>query len=352
VVNEKSLMDQETLALADSTSIVRRRRLPIPADRLRALGWTEGQPLWFTRSNDDVIVRAEGPGQPIVLSPAGLVWPVENLGLTPGQILAWEPHSGGLRISAVDGLAHESYRNPKTDRFGVPVPPSWLTQAFTGKPNSGNYLERGESVVESLAELAAAAGRDLASLDGILDFGCGAGRMLRYMPKPTRAGLVGYDLHAPSIDWCRAHMPFGRWEHGRQTPPLDESDDSFDLIYAISVLTHLDEAHQDLWLSEWKRLLRPGGILIATYRSELFAEKIIKPRDARYAESVLTNLKEHGGFVYITDGGWSGIFPGYYNDAYHAQDYVNRRWGEIFEIVRIYPSGTLFNQDIALLRKS
>src|ERR1043165_8053538 len=46
--------------------------------------------------------------------------------------------------------------------------------------------------------------------------------------------------------------------------PLPYKDQMFDLIYSLSVFTHLSENHASQWLSEMNRVLKPGGILIIT----------------------------------------------------------------------------------------
>ena len=45
-------------------------------------------------------------------------------------------------------------------------------------------------------------------------------------------------------------------------------DDSFDVVYACSVFSHLPETLHLLWLAEIRRVLRPGGVLVATTLSE------------------------------------------------------------------------------------
>jgi SAM-dependent methyltransferase len=135
-------------------------------------------------------------------------------------------------------------------------------------------------------------------------------------------------------------------------PPLKEENDSFDLIYAISVLTHLNETHQDLWLAEWKRLLKPGGVLIATFRSEEFLKQFIQPRSPEYADKLLGALSANG-FAHVTDEGWAGVFPNFYNDSFHTPDYVKARWGRELDVVGIYPPAVFpgSRQDVAVLRK-
>lgn len=41
-------------------------------------------------------------------------------------------------------------------------------------------------------------------------------------------------------------------------------DASVDLIYGISVMTHIRESQQEAWLKELERILTPGGVMILT----------------------------------------------------------------------------------------
>ena len=59
-------------------------------------------------------------------------------------------------------------------------------------------------------------------------------------------------------------MPATAGAAGGILPPLPLEDESFDLIWSISVFTHLTDNSLP-WLCELHRLLRPGGLLIATY---------------------------------------------------------------------------------------
>ena len=75
----------------------------------------------------------------------------------------------------------------------------------------------------------------------VLDFGCGAGRVLRHFSTDAESGeFWGCDIDGASIDWCRANLspPF-RFFRNDELPPLPHPDQSFDLIYAMSVFTHL-----------------------------------------------------------------------------------------------------------------
>jgi SAM-dependent methyltransferase len=343
----------DPFAYADRTSIVRTHRLPVPGALLKRVGWQPGQKLAGHFTPDALELKAAPDGN-LKLSKNGVILRANGrFKLVPGDVAAFELIDGTVRVTGVDGRQHESYRQPMADSDGVPVPPSFLSQAFTMTPSALNYLNGGAQAAQMILDLVNAAGNRLTSASRILDFGCGAGRVSRALRKTTGADVVGYDLYAPAIDWCRDHMPYGRWEHGVEEPPLGEPDASFDLIFAISVLTHLNEHYQDLWLAEWRRLTKPGGLVVATFKSEHFLDNVIRPRSAEYADNVARQLAATG-FAYIVDEGWAGVFPEYYRDSFHTIDYVKSRWGREFEVVAIHPSCTLAGtrQDTAVLRKS
>ena len=107
----------------------------------------------------------------------------------------------------------------------------------------------------------------------MLDFGCGCGRVTRYWG--DFAGSVsGSDVSAKAVDWCRTNLPFARFEVNRLAPPLAFADESFDLVYALSVFTHLTDELQLAWRDELRRVLRPGGRLLLTTHGESYLPRL------------------------------------------------------------------------------
>jgi SAM-dependent methyltransferase len=100
----------------------------------------------------------------------------------------------------------------------------------------------------------------------VLDFGCGCARVLDALGRSWPAGeLVGVDVDAEAIAWCQAHLAStASFVHGPDEPPLPFASGSFDLVYAVSVFTHLSPARQEVWLDELLRVLAPGGTAIIT----------------------------------------------------------------------------------------
>src|SRR5690348_10582636 len=71
----------------------------------------------------------------------------------------------------------------------------------------------------------------------VLDFGCGAGRMLKAaVAEEPDADFWGCDIDRESIDWLARHLD-GRAHLllTRERPPMPVPDAHFHLIYAFSV---------------------------------------------------------------------------------------------------------------------
>lgn len=118
--------------------------------------------------------------------------------------------------------------------------------------------------------------------DRVLDIGCGPGAMVPGLLERTGKGgsYVGFDVHGPSIDWCRRHYgrdPRCRFELARIAStysigdggPIEEysfpvADGQADFVLAKSVFTHLMPSEAGQYLSEIHRVLRPGRPAVLT----------------------------------------------------------------------------------------
>ena len=116
----------------------------------------------------------------------------------------------------------------------------------------------------------------------------------------------------------------------------------FDLIYAISVFTHLSAEYQFLWLNELRRILKRNGILILT----LHGDKVSKylPYDVK------SRLKASG-FLYLKTANLDHIFPDWYQNAYHTENYVRSKYENYFKVLYYIPGCMRNNQDAVILQK-
>lgn len=235
------------------------------------------------------------------------------------------------------------------DVTGNPIPPQWMIQAFSNRPEISNFLKGGRDSARLLDLFCSQHGVDLSDLECFLDFGCGCARVTRWLPEYTNAQLFGTDLHENAIQWNKKWMRFGKYFVGTEKPKKLFSANMFDGLLALSVLTHLDEATQVAWLKEWARIMRPGGIAFVTFHGNGFVENVYK--GSKIGDLVSKSFKEDSGFLYLKEPLWEGIFPECYGTAYHSFGYVESVWSKYFDVMEIKQSGDFSNrQDMAVMR--
>jgi len=158
-----------------------------------------------------------------------------------------------------------------------------------------------------------------------LDFGCGAGRVLRhFLPIADRNELHGCDIDAPSIEWLGANFsPPLQVFVNEETPPLARPSDYFDVVWATSVFSHLTTYWAE-WLLELRRVLKPGGFLIASFLGEGMSSTVA---GETWNENVI------GMNVLQQSLGWDRGGP----IALLSPWWIREHWGRAFDIVELQP---------------
>lgn len=152
---------------------------------------------------------------------------------------------------------------------GMPVPPARLRLLVDGRSgDAGRFLAIGSRMAAAIRGAASAAGTRPEEMSALLDFGCGCGRVARHWAGLRGPEIHGCDYNPELVAWCRDYLPFMQSDPNALTPPAPYVAGSFDLIYALSVFSHLDEPLQHAWVSEFERLLRPGGLLVISVLGE------------------------------------------------------------------------------------
>ena len=177
----------------------------------------------------------------------------------------------------------------------------------------------------------------------VLDFGCGAGRVLRHFLDEASGGaeLWGCDTHEPSVRWVEAHLcPPLRVALTGAAPPLPWGDGTFDLVWAVAVFTHLTDSWA-AWLVELHRILAPGGLLIATFIGEGASQ------DTRQGDPWDEN--RIGMNVLCCGREWDAGGP----LALHSPWWVREHWGRAFDVIDLRPHGFTGpgGQGVAVLRR-
>ena len=156
-----------------------------------------------------------------------------------------------------------------------------------------------------------------------------------------------YDIDQLNVDWARVNIrdiPVGRCD---LYPPLPIPSESLDFIYAISVMTHLTEATQEVWLRELLRVIRPGGAVLLTTRGDhLLLEQQVR------APEVLRQLAKYGisDISQDTNLGPKLENKTYYRGTIQLRQHVEQNWSRYFEVIAYLPFG--FQQDGVVMRKT
>ncbi len=272
-----------------------------------------------------------------------------ELGYKPGDPVQFHYDGGQLDITPLETRLPDRTDDCEIDAAGVKIPPAWLIQAFTGAPDTIDHIESGKRSADYYVDLYNRLCGNYDNVERVLDFGCGCGRVLSRMPSSGGARYFGIDLHETALEWLRKTMPEGTFSAGSAMPPVDIEAQEFDLIYSVSVLTHLNREQEGAWLDEWHRLLKVGGFVIATFRAEDWVDRFTLERQKM---AIRKSWSEGDGFCYQKHRYWEGIFPEFYAGTYQTIDYVRSNWGKRFEILAIVPPADSPNeQNTVVMRK-
>ena len=147
----------------------------------------------------------------------------------------------------------------------IPVPGPKLRHRVHGNIDRNDFLNVGQKCFNDIQFAIESVNYHFDKMTSILDWGCGCGRVLRYLLQTDiKAKIFGCDIDGDLIKWCGKNIHNAKFDIVNSTPPLPYEQGQFDFIYGISVLTHLDEKMQMRWLEELNRIMKPGAILLLT----------------------------------------------------------------------------------------
>lgn len=178
----------------------------------------------------------------------------------------------------------------------------------------------------------------------ILDWGCGPGRVIRHLPSVIGNGCeyFGTDYNKQTIDWCSRNLPGISFNCNSLAAQLPYSDNYFDVIYGISIFTHLSEQLHYDWYNELFRILNPGGIMFLTTQGDNFKVKLIESELKNYnnGQLVIRGKVKEGHRTF---------------SAFHPTEFMTKLFSnvEILEHVATRPvEGGWLPQDIWIIQKN
>jgi SAM-dependent methyltransferase len=220
-----------------------------------------------------------------------------------------------------------------------------LVKRVTGQEDSRAFWQSGLKTFQDYWGLICKY-RDPKSIDRLLDWGCGPGRLIRTLIELTTiAEIHGCDIDSEAIQWSRNNIVKAEFNAIPAFPPTAYADGYFDVIIGNSIFTHLKRDVQIAWLKEIRRILKPDGLLLASVHGE-FATYL------KFPHSVKEILKE-GISDQTEDNILEGVAPkGYYRGTFQSYKYTKEVFGQYLEILDYVERGSYHFQDIVVMKKS
>ncbi len=196
------------------------------------------------------------------------------------KLLSW---ADAARFWAVRAKYARSNRAFLNEHPGSVLPPKFLMYDAYAHVDYRVYFQKGRANAEYIAGTATrhlGGDRPMA----VCEWGCGPGRIIRHLPRLLPAGsrVFGTDYNEQTVAWCSANLPQVTFRPNGLAPPLPFSPGELDMLYAVSVLTHLSEEMHLTWMAECERVVRPGGLILLTVHGDQSIAGLSKEERAAY----------------------------------------------------------------------
>ncbi len=247
-------------------------------------------------------------------------------------------------------------------RHYPPVPPEDLRRTGCGGATEHGHLWSSLEDFEVVWEAWRLHGhRPFGELGDVLDFGCGSGRLARWLARALPGATVhGCDVRAAGVEWCRQHLP-GDFRVSSTTPPLPWSHDSMDLVVALSLFSHFDRDSSAHWLRELARVCRPDGRILVTTHGAFAAWVLARSEehqrnffvDAAGASRIARSLQQDGFVFHRPPAAWLAALDGPspdYGQAFLTEPFARREWRKVAEVVACIPAALFLFQDLYVLK--
>ncbi|MGA2865102.1 MAG: class I SAM-dependent methyltransferase [Verrucomicrobiota bacterium] len=245
-----------------------------------------------------------------------------------------------------------------------PVPPNSSIRKTGGKAIWDYYLG-GLRIFHPIYACARREGIRLDENIRVLDFGCGVARPLLHFTRNCPApSFYACDVDDTSVAFVQKNYPRVKACVSRFSPPLPYESGSFDLVYAVSVFSHLSPEDQGPWLKELARVIKPGGWCFLTTEGYTSIKYRCKGMDAQ--EATLRAHLDREGFYYKEYGDWrenvrnqdtlrvTSLMVGIdrsYGSTILSPGHIRRNWPAAGFEVRAVVEGIVDGHDLVELRR-
>lgn len=184
---------------------------------------------------------------------------------------------------------------------------------FVNHPTSKNpfrdYLSDGWRTMVELQEVLDIFGLSVGRCKSFLEFACGHGRFTRHLARSLNQGqLTVSDVVPGSVDFLRGHLGVKGF-YSSTNPVALQIPERYDVIFVLSLFSHLPASVWQAWFKVLHAALLPGGLLIFSTHGEKCAR----------LEGV--DLGEHN-YKFFSSSESTALDGATYGCAYAGLDYV------------------------------
>ena len=189
------------------------------------------------------------------------------------------------------------------------------------------------------------------------DFGGSSGRVCRNFAIQSDAWDVWLsDFRESSIEFALRHLPKKIKPFMNSAfPSLPLPDGYFDLVFACSVFTHINETEIP-WLLELRRVLRVGGMAVLSTHNDATWDWLMQNPDDGLRKQIRTWRPDIGHLAKIPEGERIVVThrddDPYNCNVFHSDAYLRRTWGRYFDIAEIVPLSMGVQAVVVCLRTS
>lgn len=269
------------------------------------------------------------------------------------------------------GTLIRSLDAPATSPLGEPLPafPDEQLQRNTTGLSSEAALRQAHAFYEDVCAGLREAGVSLGPDAKALDFGFGWGRISRvFMHDLRKQNLHGLDVDPSFVELTRGLFQSDNYNRCNAFPPTTFEDESFDLVFAYSVFSHLSEPATRAWMAEFHRILKPGGVVAFTTRHETFFDFCEWAANQADASGYIQALGElfpdldaareayrRGEFVHASSAGVGGGGPrdaSFYGETWIPESHARLGFGTPLRFVSGYFDGSRYDQACFVMQKA
>lgn len=225
----------------------------------------------------------------------------------------------------------------------LPTLPSEDVQKITNNLAGATTMRAAASLYENTANLIAKHNPQLRD-PNILDFGCGWGRIARFLPQITAIeNIYGTDVDAGLIKACQDHLHAPNYMVMTSGAALPYPDAMFDVVLSNSVFSHLSESSHRFHVSEIARVLKPGGLFLGSVLSEPLMARMYEVNTDWITgitgpQAAVEAALARGEFVYGSTGRWTD-----YGIAFVPDGWTKANWAPALQVIDQFNSAQQIN---------